>query len=239
MQIDFTKFFSEYERLANDSEKAFHKISQTYPNEVKCSLGCADCCYAMFDLTLIEAMYINHNFKNQLSESKQQEILEKANIADRQAYKIKKRIFQERQKGVDTNHLLEDVGKKRVRCPLLTDDNQCELYAFRPITCRLYGVPLQIGEETHTCGLSGFEPGKKYSTVFMDKIQDKLLKLSEEMVASMPTQNTKLAEVLVPLSMALLTEYDEEYLGIIQKEQNDNPNSSVVEWTLGTNKDED
>ena len=237
MQIDFTNFFEEYEKLAKETEQVFHKVSQSYPDEVRCSLGCSDCCYAMFDLTLVEAMYINQKFKEQLAEAKQEEILEKANIADRQAYKIKKRIFQERQKGVDTDQLLEDVGKKRVRCPLLTDNNRCELYEYRPVTCRLYGIPLQIGGSTHTCGLSGFEPGKQYPAVFMDKIQDKLVNLSEELVASIPTKNTKLAEVLVPLSMALLTEYDEEYLCIIEEDQKESQMQSVTEWTLGNDEE--
>ena len=62
---------------------------------------------------------------------------------------------------------------------------------------------------------SGFDPGKSYVTVRMDKIQDRLLLLSQELVQSIPTRHTQLNEVLVPVSMALLNKYDNEYLGIV------------------------
>jgi len=47
----------------------------------------------------------------------------------------------------------------------------------------------------------------------------------------MPTKYDKLAEVLVPVSMALLTEYDEEYLGIVHPQEN--IQTQATEWTLG------
>jgi hypothetical protein len=70
----------------------------------------------------------------------------------------------------------------------------------------------------------------------MDMLQQKLLDISQRMVQSMPTKYDKLAEVLVPVSMALLTEYDDTYLGIVQP-QEDIP-SQATEWTLGPAEEE-
>jgi hypothetical protein len=56
------------------------------------------------------------------------------------------------------------------------------------------------------------------------------------MVQSMPTKYDKLAEVLVPVSMALLTEYDDTYLGIVQPQED--IHSQATEWTLGPAEEE-
>ena len=107
---------------------------------------------------------------------------------------------------------------ERVRCPLLDEKKRCELYAFRPITCRLYGIPTSIAGKGHTCGLSGFKEGLAYPTVKLEKIQQRLYDLSSELVDSILSRHVKMAEILVPLSMALLTDYDENYLGISKEE---------------------
>jgi Fe-S-cluster containining protein len=106
------------------------------------------------------------------------------------------------------------MAAQRIRCPLLDNDDKCELYRSRPITCRLYGIPTVIGGQAHTCGLSGFEEGKPYPTVKLDAIQNKLYQISFELAQEIKSRYPKLAEVLVPLSMALLTDYNDEYLGI-------------------------
>ncbi len=48
----------------------------------------------------------------------------------------------------------------------------------------------------------------------IDKIQQKLYELSAELVRDMKTEHVQMAEIIVPLSMALITEYTEQYLGI-------------------------
>ncbi len=235
MQYDFHEFFSQYETLRREADALFQKVRQQCPDEVACDNGCTDCCYALFDLTLVEAMYINFAFRSKLSEPKRREILEKAEQADRQTHKIKYYIAKEQKKGKETGEILEQVGRYRVRCPLLDDAGRCELYEDRPITCRIYGVPMAIGNETHTCSRSGFVQGGQYPTVYMDRIQERLMDTSRRLVQSIPTKHEKLEEVLVPLSMALMNEYDEEYLGIVRPsaEGSKKPN----EWVLG-GKDE-
>ncbi len=48
----------------------------------------------------------------------------------------------------------------------------------------------------------------------LDKIQARLEELSRDVAATVKSRFTELHEVYVPLSMALLTRYDEAYLGI-------------------------
>lgn len=236
--LDFTPFFEKYEKIAADMDAVFQKIQTDYPEEVSCRKGCCDCCYALFDLTLIEAMYINAKFQEVLSEQEQTEISERADAADRAIHKIKRRVYKSRQQGTDTEEVLQEVGREKVRCPLLTPDDHCVLYAWRPLTCRLYGLPLSIGGEVHTCAKTGFLPGEKYPAVFLDKLQNRLLELSHDLTASIPTRFSKLGEVLVPLSMALLNEYNEEYLGIIKPKEGAKPaGKNDTEWVIGSGED--
>jgi Fe-S-cluster containining protein len=75
----------------------------------------------------------------------------------------KKDAYRDFKEGKDETAIFEKMAEERVRCPMLNDSDQCDIYEFRPITCRLYGIPTAIGGKGHTCGLSGFAKGKKLS----------------------------------------------------------------------------
>jgi len=217
MKFDFSPYFERYEKVLRELDEIFAKVKQEYPEEVKCDSGCYDCCYALFDLHLIEALYLNHHFQ-QLTSKKQQEILVKADKADRKIYKIKRAAFKMQQQGKSEQEIFLEVGKQKIRCPLLNEDNKCELYKYRPAICRVYGIPLNIYGQAHRCALSGFKPGQKYPALNMEKVYQRLFFLSQEIVKSLNTKYTALHTVLVPVSMALLTEYDANYLGIIKSQ---------------------
>ncbi len=108
--------------------------------------------------------------------------------------------------------LMEMAGEK-VRCPLLDDEHRCALYTSRPITCRLYGIPTAIGGVSYSCGRSGFSEGHAYPTAKLDPIHRQLHDISSALVLAMKSTHTEMGEMLVPLSMALLTSYDDAYLG--------------------------
>jgi hypothetical protein len=76
--------------------------------------------------------------------------------------------------------------------------------ASRP---RLPGVPTRAG-------LSAFKTGASYPTVNLDSVHAKLHELSCEIIDVLHSTHVKMGDVLMPLSMALLTLFDESYLGI-------------------------
>ena len=214
MKVDFTPYFEEYLKLVKQADELFERIEKEHPECVTCKIKCADCCHALFDLTLIEAMYINNQLKKIITGKEKSRILEKANRADRKTHMIKKQAYKSKKAGKDETQILMDIAAERVRCPLLNEDDLCELYEYRPITCRLYGIPTSIGGRSHTCGKSGFIEGRPYPAVNLDAIQKKLYEISNEFVRDIKTKYVKMADMLIPLSMAILTDFDEEYLGI-------------------------
>ena len=215
---DFSAVFAKYESLRQSVDSLFEQISREFKNEVKCAEGCSDCCYAIFDLSLIEAMYINKKFTEHFGTGlKRSNILELADEADRKAYKFKRQIFKDSKEGRNSNELIAEAARQRIRCPLLGENDRCLMYAHRPMTCRIYGVPTGIGGAAHTCGKSGFLSGQEYPTVSMDAVNRRLMELSREMTEMIPGVYSDLHNVFVPLSMALMNKYDEEYLGIKRK----------------------
>lgn len=214
MPIDFNPFFKAYEEIVITVDSAFSTVQKKYGDCVKCKVGCADCCYALFDLTLIEAIFVNHHFNRIYSGKEREHLLEIANRYDRKVVKIKRQAQKDRESGKDETEILTELALQRLKCPLLDDQDRCQLYEFRPITCRLYGVPTSIAGMGHTCGLSGFQEGTPYPTVNMDAIHRRLYTVSAELVEAIQSKYSRLAEMLVPLSMALLTDYDDTFMGI-------------------------
>jgi Fe-S-cluster containining protein len=233
MVFDFSEFFRRYEAIVAEVNSAFSRVQQAHPEQVACKVGCSDCCHAMFDLTFIEALYLNDAFNKTYSGARRSQIMERADKADREAYKFKHKIFKASQEGKTASEIMEEVARMRIRCPLLNEDETCALYEQRPVTCRVYGAPMAIAGQGHTCGKSGFTPGQPYPTVNMDRLQDRLLALSLELITSMPTKHGDLADSLVPVSMALLTKYDKEYLGLVEPKKPEKGCSGGGEWEFG------
>jgi Fe-S-cluster containining protein len=214
MAFDFSEFYKKYEAIIGEADQVFNTVRARYSENVRCEKGCSDCCHALFDLTLVEAMRVNAAFNERFKGKDRTRVLKRADEADRLVHRLKRDAFKAVKDGKNAQDILLEMAKVRVRCPLLDDDGLCEMYDARPVTCRIYGVPTAIGGEAHTCGKSAFEKGKPYPTVYLDRIQDRLYALSHEMAGSIPTRFKSLGEVLVPLSLALLTDYTDDYLGI-------------------------
>jgi len=214
MNFDFAPYFKKYEELVAKSDEAFERVRTAYAECVKCEEACADCCHALFDLTLIEALYINYKFNEKIESSEKAELLEKANRADRRVHKLKQKAHRDLQAGKSEEEILAGLAQERVRCPLLNKAELCDLYDNRPLTCRFYGIPTAIAGAGHTCGKSAFEKGEQYPTVNLDVVNSQLQRISMELIRDLKSRYAKLSDLLVPLSMALLTIYDDVYLGV-------------------------
>jgi len=223
MDIDLKPYFDKYEALVEKAEGAFDRVKASHAECVKCEEKCSDCCFALFDLTLIEALYLHHKFNEKYKGSARVELVEKANRADRRIYKIKRNAFKELQAGSNEGELLAQMALERVRCPLLSEKDLCDLYDYRPLTCRFYGIPTAIGGAGHTCGKSDFKQGEQYPTVNLDAVHNHLQQISAELLRDIKSKNIKLVDLLVPVSSAMVMDFDEVFLGIAEEPQEKPP----------------
>ncbi len=157
---------NDLDKLFVAIDQAFEAVRQAHPEEIACGKGCADCCQAVFDVSLVEAVNLQAHVQR-LSPTVREEIARAAQEA-RQAW--------ERIMGVGL-----DPAVARIRCPLLDGQGLCLCYEARPVNCRTYGIPTVIDGKGHVCGFSGFSPGKTYPTVNLASLQQRLHALSVQM----------------------------------------------------------
>ncbi len=214
MALDFKEHFAKYEALVQVVDGVFDRVKNEFPKEVFCREKCSDCCYALFDLTLVEALYIKHKFLEKFLGKEKNDILQIADKTDRALAKMKRNAYKEVKDGADQLNVIAKMSQERVRCPLLGADNLCMMYDFRPITCRVYGIPVSSAGESHICGRTNFIQGNAYPTLNMDKIYTQLQLIAAELIKGIQSGNIKMHELLIPVSMTLVTDFNEEYLGV-------------------------
>lgn len=147
-------------------DQAFDQVQKMHPDAVRCGKGCDDCCHAVFDVSLIEAVNL-FRFFNTLPVEERKAIVEASDNALGQWREI-----------TDGGN---DPALARIRCPLLADNGECRCYEARPVNCRTYGIPTEIHGKGHVCGLSGFAPGVSYPTVNLLQIQEALYRFSVDL----------------------------------------------------------
>ncbi len=212
---DLSAIFARYEALVAETDALFGHIRTAHTDCVSCEQGCSDCCSALFDLSLVEAMYLNKAFAEKIPHGRERsDILARASDLDRTATRMKREFYKQAKAGMEAEQIMAEAARLRLPCPLLNEENACVLYENRPITCRLYGVPMNINGHGHVCGKTGFSKGGQYPTVHMNAIQQRLDGLSRDIAETVKSRFRELDQVFVPVSMALMTKYDEQYLGI-------------------------
>ena len=212
--MDLDKHFVKYEAVVNMVDQVFDRVKKEFPKEVFCREKCSDCCYAIFDLTLIEALYLNHKFNEKFSGREKADLIAIADKTDRTLAKMKREAYKKVKDGADQLEIVGRMSQERVRCPLLGENNLCLMYEFRPITCRVYGIPTSTAGASHICGRTNFVQGKAYPTLNMDKIYTQLQLLSAELVKDIKSSNIRMHELLIPVSMAMVTLFNDEFLGV-------------------------
>ena len=164
-------------------DNVFAEVENQFGAEVRCGRGCNDCCHAVFDVSLIEAVSLAGCLVTFNADERQQSI-----NAAREAARLWEEIVRNQ----------TDLATARIRCPLLSAEGRCLCYDNRPVNCRTYGVPTVIGGAGHVCGYSGFEPGRQYPTVNLEQLQKILFDLSVQFGGEeMGRQRWPVAEVLL------------------------------------------
>ena len=201
--------FGKYLQEVRKADYLFKTIQGKYPSSVRCRIHCCDCCRAVFGVFPIEAAYI-HNHFNRLDRKIRRDVLRGAEKAEAEMLKAKDKlqVFDDK-----PQMKVYGLGKQRVRCPFLSENEECVFYENRPIICRIYGIPFSLNdgkkEKAYACGLSGFQESVAYPTVKLDKIYQELCNLSKELFTEAGyIQPEKKANLMLPLSRVLRMSFE-------------------------------
>ena len=201
--MNFTHLFQRYELLVAKADQAFHKMQKDYGAYIKCKLHCSDCCHAVFGLFLIEAAYLQQHF-NQLARKERQAAVLRGEKSEKEYGELEKKL---KTYGNDPQMASYSLGRERIRCPLLSDHRMCILYIYRPITCRIYGIPLVIQGKAHVCGNACFKKGELYPSFNLDEVQRELYLLSRELLDRSGRKDLERASLLISVSKAIKTPF--------------------------------
>ena len=207
--MTLSSLFIRYKNLVAEADKAFGKILKEHRPEIKCKAHCSDCCHAVFGLFIVEAVSIKNHF-DRLGRKERRAALARGAKAHGDLLKIEK-SFGAGAESSDPSII--QLAKARVRCPLLDDKEECILYEYRPITCRIYGIPTSIKGKARVCSRSGFKDGRTYPTFDLDRAYKELYLLSRELLERTGTSDPERASLLISVSKAIETPIKELITG--------------------------
>ena len=137
-----TGHLEDYRALLEELDAWFAAcLDRIEPGLIRCGAGCSACCRGLFDITLLDARLLQEGFRR-LPEGVRGAVLSRA----------RPRLVElaERWPGFGPPYLLNNLPDEEwtempeddeTPCPLLGDDGLCLVYAWRPMTCRLHGLP--------------------------------------------------------------------------------------------------
>lgn len=121
----------------------FGAVAERHAGVIPCRPGCCDCCKGPFDITGADALLLQEGLKTLDAEARR--------AVGRRADALLARL---RDLAPEWEPLwdLADIGEERFDamvdaladepCPLLDEAGRCRVYAFRPLVCRLMGLPM-------------------------------------------------------------------------------------------------
>jgi Fe-S-cluster containining protein len=199
--MDISYLFEPYDGLITKADQAFQRMAGEFSECIKCEPHCADCCHAVFGLFMIEAAFLKRDF-DQLDEKEREGALKRGAEADRAIEKLEKTLEEFKD---DPQMTTYSMARARIRCPLLNDDNECILYPYRPITCRVYGIPTMIQGVPRVCGKTGFKKEESYPTFNLGGIQRDLYQLSLQLLENAGEKDPERASLLLSVSKVIKT----------------------------------
>ena len=132
-----------YESLLGEVDGWFEACLSRHAGLIACHRGCSACCRGLFDITLLDALCLKRGFDRlplRVQESVQMKAVARiVELTNR---------WPEFTRPWTLNHIPEQTWDEmmpeddEIPCPLLSADGTCLVYAQRPMTCRLNGIPL-------------------------------------------------------------------------------------------------
>jgi Fe-S-cluster containining protein len=208
-----TPSLDAYRRLLTDVDSWFSACLQAGGSALACRGGCSACCRALFDITLLDAWLLKQAFSALPGD-----------VQIRVLSRCRPRLSElcQRWPELKPPYLLNALPEEEwtsmaeddpTPCPLLDEDGYCLVYAARPMTCRLHGLPNidTSGEDFDgtVCTLHAGDPmslpGKVLRWRFREVFSKEVL-LFRDFTRELTGRTWHELDTFIPL--ALLADYD-------------------------------
>jgi len=172
-----------YGLLLQEVDEWFGRVADLAGTAVSCRSGCSECCRGLFDITLLDAFYLKRGFE------KLDTVCKKAVLSRAEGRLVSLRsLWPDFAEPYILNYRPDEEWEElmpdddETPCPLVGPNGRCLVYAYRPMTCRLHGVPLVdvSGEIMHdewcTLNFPGEDPRERvglrweFNRLFRDEL---------------------------------------------------------------------
>ncbi len=130
--------------LFDEASLWFRRARASLLEAIPCGRGCSECCVGIFPITRLDARGLRSGLHT-LPTTQRDAIIARA--ADQV------RLIEASYPGLHSTPSLDEWADttidemveqfSHVPCPALGSDGSCQVYAFRPITCRTMGIPIE------------------------------------------------------------------------------------------------
>lgn len=147
-------------RLFQQAERWFQRGQAALLESVPCRQGCTRCCYGPFAITLLDELELQHGLQTLPSQTRH-DIQTRAQSQVATIEAVFPRLTQSRHLDQWSEHDVDDLVTRfgDLPCPALGPDGRCLVYAHRPITCRMMGLPVETnGLMQGACEVQAFIP---------------------------------------------------------------------------------
>lgn len=138
---------AQYQQLLERLDQWFSEVRQRHPGVIPCKAGCTACCHGPFDISPADVRLLEEGLAQLSPEVRQQVRTRGAALLDR---------MRALEPGWTAPWDVRDLDDERfdrlaealadVPCPLLDAAGACQVYAHRPMVCRLIGLPMMTAE---------------------------------------------------------------------------------------------
>ncbi|MBU4178055.1 MAG: protein-tyrosine phosphatase family protein [Desulfurivibrionaceae bacterium] len=133
--VDLNAFFGEYEALVREVEEKGAGAGHPPDSADECGLNSDGCCRQYFEMTLIEAVFLNNRINRHLTSSQRQEVIARAVEVSRRLRLVAGQVSP----GGSEENIERIYAGEGLLCPLSVG-KKCLVYEFRPLRCRTWGL---------------------------------------------------------------------------------------------------
>lgn len=209
--VDLSSFFHDYEALLQQVEEIFSESAAKNPELLSCGSETDECCYDYVELSFVEAAYLNHHMNRGLPSPKRRNAIDRAVQVSRRIRQIRKNLeIQAVQPVDDESRFRKAYNESRILCPLSVD-SKCEMYVFRPLACRMFGLLQGWRKRPAEVLLQGKAGELLDAQSFIELLQVTLKKISADMLYALTSLFSEEDDLTFPLSDSVSGRFIQKY----------------------------
>lgn len=200
-----------YGALLGEVDSWFRHCLERHPDLVACRNGCSECCRGLFDITLLDAMYLRRGF-DLLPEQLKAELARGASLRLEMLSHVNPAFMEPwLLNGIPEDDWEELMPEEdETPCLLLSEAGECLVYDYRPMTCRLNGIPLidvsgeELFDEWCTLNFTEADPRRLADLRFgFTELFARELLLFQELIRSLTGSARNEVDLFIPAAVVL------------------------------------